>query len=473
MSNILKVTSPIGGYENGNNIKMNPTANAEVQGVQAPITPQKVSRPGGRDDAGQNSTQLKLNYESNFNHFIKLLNNSPDQVEDLMRLLMEKKELLVQAGMNKGTAEDIARFFSMIGLKEGNMSAFLKEQADMGIRYRGPFFDLLRQVFNNTDSVDLKAGLLDFVRRYGDMASGGHIMQSISELLEKCREQMFSKSAGELERMAARLKTGEQHVNGDTQKNAALLKEKILPFLNKYISATHDRGLLRQYTAHLAYQLARYENGSMDGLMQTFGKLMGFQGFKKVFGSMDEALIESVLRKASQADEGWNKEFLNILRSGMNGDASTEGKMISQNFVHSMLLNESVYMPVLHLMLPMMVDGRLMYSELWVDPDDKGAAEDDEEDGRVVKALIKFDIEKLGFFDMFFVYKNGKMDMQLDFPDNLKGKEKEIRQNINRIMAENGIRLQNLVTGSSQESIPITEAFPKIYERKNGVNVRV
>ena len=71
----------------------------------------------------------------------------------------------------------------------------------------------------------------------------------------------------------------------------------------------------------------------------------------------DEALIESVLRKASQTDEGWNKEFLNILRSGMNGDASTEGKMISQNFVHSMLLNESVYMPVLHLMLPMMVDG--------------------------------------------------------------------------------------------------------------------
>lgn len=42
MSNILKVTSPIGGYENGNNIKMNPTANAEVQGVQAPITPLSV-----------------------------------------------------------------------------------------------------------------------------------------------------------------------------------------------------------------------------------------------------------------------------------------------------------------------------------------------------------------------------------------------------------------------------------------------
>lgn len=48
MSNILKVTSPIGGYENGNNIKMNPTANAEVQGVQAPITPRRYpGREGG------------------------------------------------------------------------------------------------------------------------------------------------------------------------------------------------------------------------------------------------------------------------------------------------------------------------------------------------------------------------------------------------------------------------------------------
>lgn len=46
MSNILKVTSPIGGYENGNNIKMNPTANAEVQGVQAPITPPEGIQAG-------------------------------------------------------------------------------------------------------------------------------------------------------------------------------------------------------------------------------------------------------------------------------------------------------------------------------------------------------------------------------------------------------------------------------------------
>lgn len=33
MSNILKVTTPVGGYENKNNMKMNPTSSGELQRV--------------------------------------------------------------------------------------------------------------------------------------------------------------------------------------------------------------------------------------------------------------------------------------------------------------------------------------------------------------------------------------------------------------------------------------------------------
>ena len=206
--------------------------------------------------------------------------------------------------------------------------------------------------------------------------------------------------------------------------------------------------------------------------MQSFCKLLGYQGVRKVFGDMDESLVESVLHKAAGEKADWNRGFLDILRSGMNGDSSMEAKQISRNVIQSILLNESVYMPVLHLMLPMVVEDKLMYSELWIDPDDRGNAAE-EEDGPAVRALIKFDIEQLGFFDMFLLYRDGKMEMQLDIPDSLLEKEKEIRQNVGRILSENGIRLENLVTGSSRESIPITEAFPQITEKRSGVNVRV
>lgn len=471
MSNILKVTTPVGGYENGNNIKMNPVSNPETQGIQAPVNPQKVVRADGRNDAGRDkNTQLKLNYESNFNHFIKRLNNSPDRVEDFMRILTEKKELLMQSGIKDGTAEELSHFFSMIGLKEADMASYMKEQTSLGVRFTGPFFDLLRKVLNETDSVELKTGILDFARRYADMSSGEHIINNIAQALEKCRDYMFSKPSGELARMTSALNYGSSHVNGETQENAKLLKEKILPFLNEYISAVHDRGELRNYAADIAYQLARYENGNMDGLMQTFRRLMGYQGFRKVFAGVDEDLAESILDKSAHHGTGWDKEFLHILRTGMDGKNGVETKQISRNFINSVLLNESVYMPVLHLMLPMVIDDRLMYTEMWIDPEDKSSAPGAEE--HAVKALIKFDIEQVGFFDLFFVYSNGKMDMQLDYPESFRKMDKEIRQGIGKILSGNGIRLQNLITGISTESIPLTEAFPEIYERKNTVNVR-
>lgn len=472
MSNILKVTTPVGGYENGNNIKMNPVSNPETQGIQAPVNPQKVVRADGRSDAGKDkNTQLKLNYESNFNHFIKRLNNSPDRVEEFTRILLEKKELLMQPDIRDGTAGELAHLFSMIGLKEADMASYVKEQTSLGVRFKGPFFDLLRKVLNETDSVELKAGILDFARRYADMSSGDHLIRNIADALGKCREYMFSKPAGELARMTSALNSGSAHVNGETQKNAKLLKEKILPFLNEYISAVHDRGELRNYTADIAYRLARYENGSMDGLLQSFRRLMGYQGFRKVFGGVDESLAESIMDKSARPAAGWDKEFLSLLRSGLEGKNGTEARQISRNFINSVLLNESVYMPVLHLMLPMVIDDRLLYSEMWINPEDKSSASGTQE--HAVKALIKFDIEQVGFFDLFFVYSNGKMDMQLDYPENFRKMDREIRQGIGKILAGNGIRLQNLVTGISTESIPLTEAFPEIYERKNTVNVRV
>ena len=472
MSNILKVTTPIGGYENGNNIKMNPVSSPETQGVQAPVNPQKVGRADARSDAGKDkNTQLKLNYESNFNQFIKRLNNSPDRIEDFMRILTEKKELLAQSGVKDGTAGELAHFFSLIGMKEPDMASYIKEQTSLGIRFNGPFFDLLRKVLRETDSVELKTGILDFARRYADMSAGEHLIQNIAKALERCREYMFSKPAGELGRMAAALKCGGPHVNGEVQENAKLLKEKILPFLNQYISAVHDRGELRNYAADIAYQLARYENGSMDGLLQAFRRLLGYQGFKKVFGGVDEALAESILEKSARPENGWEKEFLQFLRTGMEGKSGAEAKQITQGLIQSVLLNESVYMPVLHLLLPMVIEDRLLYTEMWIDPDDKTASSGDE--GHAVKALIKFDIEQLGFFDLFFIFNNGKMEMQLDYPERFRKMDREIRQRIGKIMAENGIRLQTLVTGVSTESIPVSEAFPEIYERMNTVNVRV
>ncbi len=86
---------------------------------------------------------------------------------------------------------------------------------------------------------------------------------------------------------------------------------------------------------------------------------------------------------------------------------------------------------------------------------------------------MKFDIQELGFFDLFFVYQDKNVNMQLNYPDSLKDKEKEIRNKVAEVLAENGLTGKELFFGSSKESIAISEAFPQIFERKNSINVKI
>lgn len=73
------------------------------------------------------------------------------------------------------------------------------------------------------------------------------------------------------------------HFNGtaDTAENAAVLKEKILPFLNQYVTDTNDRGRVRENSALLANLTARYENGQIDRVIEKFRELMEYPAMRK------------------------------------------------------------------------------------------------------------------------------------------------------------------------------------------------
>ncbi len=71
------------------------------------------------------------------------------------------------------------------------------------------------------------------------------------------------------------------------------------------------------------------------------------------------------------------------------------------------------------------------------------------------------------------MYGDGKMDMYLSYPEALADKEKEIQGALEVIMAQNGISFRSLILEKAAEPISISQAFPKIFERKNAVNVTV
>lgn len=471
MSNILKVTTPPTGYENNSINRQNPSQQAQDLSIKNPVDPNRVVRPDGRDGTN-NQSQRGISYDSNFGNFVQSLRDLPRLNDVMSKMIFGGMANLVESGISKGTAADIEALFKMLEMSPDKLAEFIKSQMAGANRLQGPLFDMLREAMNETRTLELKAGILDFVKKYNDMSSGKHLLQNIKGNLEDIGSLMFRRDREGLEELAARLRPYSQEVN---EANAQLLKGEIIPYLGRYISATRDMGAIRDLISLLALNTSRYENGNVDSVVQAFQRLMNFPSFREKFAGMtaDEfrGMLQNVDFDKAMGKAQWADRMLNIMQAGVRGEAGLENREAFMNVMKAILVNESVYMPVMHAMLPVILDGTPMFSEIWVDPDEESGNPGSTERG--VKLLIKFDLKDVGFFDMMLYYEKGKMDMLIHYPKELAEHESEIREGIRDIMKKNHMELEYLAVEQSQQPISVSAAFPKIFERRNSINVTI
>ena len=471
MSNILKVTTPITGYENSvNKQNMSPSENMHIKN---PIDPTKVVRPDDRANTnGEQGVRQGISYNSNFGNFVQSLQNVSNLREIMTRMVFGGMTTVAEAGISQGMAEEINSLFQMLQMSPDKLKEFLKSQMMASNKMQGPFFNIMRQILNNSNSVELKSGILNFLKKYNDMSSGEHLLENIKSELNEIGKYMFRNDRQLLQQLADRLLP---HSMNSNEINTQLLKEEIIPFLGKYISDTRNMGKIRDLINLLAFNTSRYENGNLNSVSLAFEKLMNFPAFQSKFEGMSADEFAKMLsnldfnKAAGQAE--WSDTFLNILKEGVRGEAGIQNREAFLNIMKGMLINESVYMPVMHTMLPMVLNGTPVFSEIWVDPDEESGNENSSEKG--IKLLIKFDMKDVGFFDIIAYYENGKMDMLLRHPDSLSEQTGKIREGIARILQRNNIEVDYLAVETGKESIPVSSAFPKIFERRNSVNVTI
>ncbi len=469
MSDILKVTTPIRTQEAQNQQRQG-TVKTQVPQVQGQVDTQRVVKPDARSDAAsQENINTRFGYETNYSTFVQRLNDLNMMGEDFSKLFFERYVTLASSGLTSGHAAAVAEFLEMISMQSSQLSVFLKEQLSANTKFSGAFFTMLNQVLQNTDSVELRTGILDFLRKYSDMTQSQHTQNNIDSLLNSIKNKMFFNSKYELENLAEGLK------NSSEQESLSLLKSKILPFLNKYISSINERGSLRDDTALLASEIAKLENGLAQRVLESFEYLMRFQGMQNAFKDMDTSLLLQVLKNTdyekAKKNQKWADGLIQTIKEGV--ESSEQEKAVYENLMEAILLNESVYMPVSHLMLPMQIDGQLTFSQMWIDPDAQKENSQANKATKAVQALIKFDIEALGFFDMFFIYDDSEVKMQITVPEALGEDTQKIKEDISKIFANNGINAKEMFIDTNQPSIPVSEAFPKIFERKNSINVSI
>lgn len=476
MPDILGATNPVPGRDTTNvnrHIPL-PQANEHVQNV--PST-DRIVRPDGRagqqEDAAQHGS---IRYDSNFQVFLKRLRETPDAAESLRRIFAGDTGLLVSSGIQEGTAAELAQFLSMLHVDESALLQFLMGQIKSGTQFGGALFALLRNAYAKANSGTVQEGILRFLRSYLDCFSADRIQQNILRDLRQMADAMPASWAERLRQMTEQLEGLMK--SGGREDSLLFLQRDLLPFMSQYISRNHDMGLPRQILNVLTLEIARYENAGEEALLDAFHQIKGYGTLRQQLAGIDDKMLLQLLHRsranASGQVNGFADQLAEAAAKALRGNGSLESQQAFQELVRAILINESVYMPLNHYLLPLEMDGRMLFSEMWVDPD----ANDDEDaprNGRRggMKLLFKMDVEGVGLVDVILYNKGDKVELSLSCPDALTPFSKMIEQDMGKILRQNDLVPVQVSVQRMAKPVSLTQVFPKIFERKNSLNVKV
>ena len=479
MPDLLGVTNPVPGHDS-NNVNRNMPVSPNDPRIQNAPDPSRVSRPDNRserqDTGDASSGSQALRYDSNFAAFLQRLADSPDMAASMTELMRAYQGTVVSSGMGEGMAVDMAELMAMLKMDEGEFAAFLQNQVQSGNRFTGPLFNVLREAYGKSQSEVLRGSILQFLKRYSDYSSSQHIQGNLLRTLTRLTRAVPASFGNKLLPMVSELQ--EHFSSGDRTAALKLLQGSILPFLSNYTSRTNDMGLSRTLISMLALDVARYENGSEDSLLQAFHQMLGGSGLRDKLGALsDEALLRLLdstsFAKAADSDQ-FAAQLAKTAQAALQNGAGKEVQEAFRNIISAFLVNESVHMPLNHVLLPLEWDGKMAFSEMWVDPD----AEENLKRGRggrenVLRFLFKIDIQNLGFFDMVLTCQGEKVDVQVFCPERVAPFSQMVQGELSRIITDNGLTANAVQVQQMTRPLTISGVFPRIFEGENSINVKI
>ena len=475
MADLLGATNPVPGYDNtitNRNIPVSPD-NTQIQNVPDPSRVTGADNRTEQQDSGQAGAG-QIRYDSNFQTFLQQLRRSPGATQSLSSLLV-REGTVVASGMSEGIAEEISQAMALLKMDQGELLQFLSAQMKAGTRFSGALFALLRNAYARAGSDGVRGDILEFLKSYSDYSSTAHIEGNLVRNLAGMADAMPASWGDKLRELLAQLENG--IAAGDRRGNIALLQQEVFPFMSAYVSQTHDMGTPRELLSLLALDLARYENGSEDKLTEAFRQLAGYGTLKGMLGGIDDRALLKLLQGSQVSKDSPAAQFADHLAAAaaraLRGEGSAEVQQTFRNLVSAMLINESVYMPLNHLLIPVELDGRKLFSELWVDADAEEKKGGKGQGEKCMRFLFKLDVQDVGLFDVILTSREKEVDVAVACPPGVAPFSRQIEQAVSQILARNDLTPAGVSVRKMERPVTLTEVFPKIFEGKNSVNVKV
>lgn len=143
----------------------------------------------------------------------------------------------------------------------------------------------------------------------------------------------------------------------------------------------------------------------------------------------------------------------------------------ASNLLQSMINAPGVLTPLAHYILPIQVENTRAFGELWVDNNDESGATG--KGGGVHHHLfLTFDVDTYGRFEVDVYANDNSVRVSLLHPTTFSRNVENLTQRISRIAASTRYRIDDFQTGILKEPHSLTQIFPKLTERRSGLNVK-
>ncbi len=228
-------------------------------------------------------------------------------------------------------------------------------------------------------------------------------------------------------------------------------------------------------------ELVDFLNGFLDAMPE--GALR-----ESVFDVMDEAVSVLTENNPFMALEADGDEQQAQMQAAQNSSIRALTDFVAKNINHpalksidsfnasnllqSMINAPGVFTPLAHYILPVQVEDTRAFGELWVDNDDDSGVSAAGGGQKHYHLFLTFDIDAFGRFELDVYANENTASVSLLHPVSFGKNIESIISKVNRIAAGAGYSISNFETGILKAPHNLSQIFPKLSERRTGLNVQ-
>lgn len=161
--------------------------------------------------------------------------------------------------------------------------------------------------------------------------------------------------------------------------------------------------------------------------------------------------------------------FISFLSKNINDNALRQlNPLTREDILQSMLTAPGVFTPLLHFLLPLEDENMRAFGELWVD---NTAVPEDEDSGSHM--FLCFDVVDVGYFELELYSKKEELSVMLFTPPEFADGFRPMKTVISRLAASKGYSLRNSAVEPLKGKRDLTAVFPKLNEKRGGLNAKV